>query len=683
MKRRNKRVSALLLATFLATGMISTNALAAEKQGEVVSTTEVIEDGDGSEDTEVRTGTLGDNNGFQWTYEEETKTLTVTGEDSGLVGIENPEQPPLGGFVFSYISPFNNIDSKMERIILRDCKLKGSAKSAFSSLEKLKSIEFVNVDTSDVTDMSGMFAGCESLTSLDVSNFDTSNVTNMSGMFDWCIYLTNLDISGFDTSNVTDMSYMFRQCSSLESLDVSSLDTVNVTDMSCMFSLCSSLTSLDISTFETTNVTRMYSMFSYCSRLKSLDVSALDTSGLTSLYCMFQYCTSLENIDISTFDTSNVTDMYRMFYECDSLESVDLSVIDTSKVENMEYMFAYCDNLQSLDMSGCDLSNVEKTAFLMYRCDKLTTIHTPIAFNTVSELPAIFCDTEGNRTSDLTGTYCNKTLIRKPLEILAESAELTVGSSQQLSMYVNGVAQDTPQTGYEWTVDSDDVLTVNDNGVVTAVGMGTATVTCTQSDNAEVSATCEITVRTPFSDIKVTDWQYPYVVYAYENNLMSGKGDGKFDMNGNITRSEFVTVLYSYSDKPEITFEDNFTDVASDDWFANAVTWAKKEGVSAGNPDGTFGAYNNITREQLVAMLYQYAIKNGVAEEGAATTDLTSYADLDKVSAWAVDALTWAVENDIISGKVRDGVSYFDPKESTTRGECATMMMRYVELAEE
>lgn len=71
------------------------------------------------------------------------------------------------------------------------------------------------------------------------------------------------------------------------------------------------------------------------------------------------------------------------------------------------------------------------------------------------------------------------------------------------------------------------------------------------------------------------------------------------------------------------------------------------------------------------------------AEEGAATTDLTSYADLDKVSTWAVDALTWAVQNDIIGGKVRDDVSYLEPKESTTRGECATMMMRYVELAKE
>ena len=100
---------------------------------------------------------------------------------------------------------------------------------------------FKDVDTSNVTDMNGMFYSCSSLTSLDVSKFDTSNVTDMNGMFEECSSLTSLDLSAFNTSKVTDMSYMFNYCGSLTSLDVSGWDTSNVTEMSYMFHGCNAL----------------------------------------------------------------------------------------------------------------------------------------------------------------------------------------------------------------------------------------------------------------------------------------------------------------------------------------------------------------------------------------------------------------------------------------------------------
>ena len=100
---------------------------------------------------------------------------------------------------------------------------------------------FKDVDTSNVTDMNGMFYSCSSLTSLDVSKFDTSNVTDMNGMFEECSSLTSLDLSAFNTNKVTDMSYMFNYCGSLTSLDVSGWDTSNVTEMSYMFHGCNAL----------------------------------------------------------------------------------------------------------------------------------------------------------------------------------------------------------------------------------------------------------------------------------------------------------------------------------------------------------------------------------------------------------------------------------------------------------
>ena len=121
----------------------------------------------------------------------------------------------------------------------------------FTGLRSLKSIEgFEYLNTSQVTDMSGMFAYCKSLTALDLSSFNTAKVTDMSMMFAGCESLTALDLSNFDTSKVIDMGEMFNGCKSLTALDISSFDTAKVTDMREMFAGCN-LTALDLSNFKT------------------------------------------------------------------------------------------------------------------------------------------------------------------------------------------------------------------------------------------------------------------------------------------------------------------------------------------------------------------------------------------------------------------------------------------------
>ncbi|MDD6419080.1 MAG: BspA family leucine-rich repeat surface protein [Clostridium sp.] len=178
----------------------------------------------------------------------------------------------------------------------------------FVGFYEMTSIDLSALDTSEVTNMGGMFSECDSLTSLDVSNFDTSNVMNMDQMFQNCSSLTNLDLRSFDTSKVTDMSYMFENCSSLTSLDVRNFDTSNVTDMSGMFAFCSSLTSLDVSNFDTSQATDMRYMFSECSSLTSLDVSSFDTSKVTSMYAMFCNCPAWDTVDQTKFPNANACD---------------------------------------------------------------------------------------------------------------------------------------------------------------------------------------------------------------------------------------------------------------------------------------------------------------------------------------------------------------------------------------
>ena len=189
----------------------------------------------------------------------------------------------------------------------------------FANLTIIEGIK--NLNTSNVTDMNGMFDSCSSLTSLDLSNFDTSKLTNMSGMFDSCSSLTSLDLSNLNTSNVTNMIRMFISCSSLTSLDLSNFDTSKVTRMQYMFEGCSSLTSLDLSNFDTSKVTHMWEMFSTCSSLTSLDLSNFDTSNVETMQYMFSGCSSLKTIYASDkFVTKNVENGYNMFKNCTSLK---------------------------------------------------------------------------------------------------------------------------------------------------------------------------------------------------------------------------------------------------------------------------------------------------------------------------------------------------------------------------
>ena len=216
----------------------------------------------------------------------------------------------------------------------------------FSSLRSIEGFEHLN--TSQVTDMSGMFCGCESLTTLNLSSFSTSKVTSMGGMFSGCSYLTSLDLSSFDTSHVRSMGSMFLGCASLTALDLSSFDTSKVTYMSFMFRGCSSLTSLDLSRFDTSKVTNMWEMFSVCRSLTSLNLSRFDTSHVTYMEEMFFGCRSLTSLDLSSFDTSKVTNMKEMFGGCSSLTSLDLSSFDTSEVTNMSRMFNDCKSLTTI-----------------------------------------------------------------------------------------------------------------------------------------------------------------------------------------------------------------------------------------------------------------------------------------------------------------------------------------------
>ena len=292
--------------------------------------------------------------------------LTIGGK-GGIIANENM----TGYFLGFFSTVLNKVSIDLSAL---DTSEVTDMRYMFAGCSSLTSLDLSNFDTSKVTDMRYMFVGCSSLTSLDLSNFDTSKVTSMGDMFSRCESLTSLDVSKFNTSKVTNMSAMFYACNSLTSLDLRNFDTSNVTDMSAMFNGYNSLTSLDVSKFDTSKVTNMETMFSGCRNLTSLDVSNFDTSKVTRMGSMFYHCSSLTSLDLSNFDTSQVTDMGDMFEYCSKLTSLDLSKFDTSQVTDMRYMFSDCSSLTSLDVSKFDTSKVTTMDDMFHRCSKLTSL---------------------------------------------------------------------------------------------------------------------------------------------------------------------------------------------------------------------------------------------------------------------------------------------------------------------
>ena len=346
-----------------------------------------------NEDSNVTTGKLGDKEGIVWAYNSDTKTLTITGEDTGVTGNQ------VDGSLFKS----ENICPDVENIIVENCKLYDCT-CLFAGLKQLQSITFDSFDTSDVTKMYGMFYKCTGLKSLDLSELDTSKVENMMYMFNGCKSLTSLNLGQLDTSSVDTMDSMFYDCSSLTTLDLSSFDTSKVTDMSSMFNNCSGLTTLDLSSFNTSKVTDMSSIFARCSGLTTLDLSGFDTSEVTSMHCMFWMCSGLTSLKLDKIDTSKVKYMGNMFSDCRGITSLNLSSFDTSNVETMESMFSICTSLTTLDLSNFDTSKVTDMSHTFSYCGKLNSLDLS-SFDTsgVTNMESMFYGCLGMTSLDVSG----------------------------------------------------------------------------------------------------------------------------------------------------------------------------------------------------------------------------------------------------------------------------------------
>lgn len=174
----------------------------------------------------------------------------------------------------------------------------------------------------------------------------------------------------------------------------------------------------------------------------------------------------------------------------------------------------------------------------------------------------------------------------------------------------------------------------------------------------------------PFLDAGPDAWYRDAVAFVYHTGLMRGTGDTAFTPDGDTTRGMVVTILYRYEGAPEAG-RPAFRDVAPGSYYEAPIAWAAASGVVQGVSSTQFAPDQAITREQMAVILYRYAQKKGVDVSGRAS--LSSFADADRISPYAVDAMGWAVHTGLINGV---DSRTLQPGGSATRAQVAAILMR-------
>lgn len=239
--------------------------------------------------------------------------------------------------------------------------------------------------------------------------------------------------------------------------------------------------------------------------------------------------------------------------------------------------------------------------------------------------------------------------------------EPTVTTNQGGKAQVSGsTVTITPDEGYE--VGSIEVngkqVSVPENGVLTGLQPGDV-----------VEITFVTAWKNPFTDVAKGSWYYSFVRYAYENDLFLGVTDTTFEPGSAMTREMLAAVLWRAAGRPEGAPAAGFTDVAKGSYYEKAVNWAKEKGIVYGVSETEFGVGTPVSRQDIASMLWRWEGKP-ISRES-----LAEFQDIGEISDYAMPAIRWAVEQNVVSGK---GGGILDPRGNATRAEVASMLNRYL-----
>ena len=169
-------------------------------------------------------------------------------------------------------------------------------------------------------------------------------------------------------------------------------------------------------------------------------------------------------------------------------------------------------------------------------------------------------------------------------------------------------------------------------------------------------------------------WAEENIVKAINAGLFNGVSENEFAPNGVVTRGMFVTLLYRLSGSPEVSGDMPFTDVSTSQYYADAVIWAQTNNIVNGVTANEFAPGKEVTREQMVTMLYRFA--KAIGDDVDVSASLKGFGDSAAVSNWADEAMSWAVARGIINGSGGN----LNPADNSNRAQIATVLVRYAGL---
>ena len=191
------------------------------------------------------------------------------------------------------------------------------------------------------------------------------------------------------------------------------------------------------------------------------------------------------------------------------------------------------------------------------------------------------------------------------------------------------------------------------------LAIGTVFMPCLAADN------------NPFTDVPADSWYCESVQYAYDHQMIKGTGNGLFSPDATTNRAMIVTILHRLDGSPAEAGE-TFLDVGSDQWYADAVSWASSKGIVKGYGQGEFRPEVPITREQMAAFMHRYAQYKGY--DVSETAALSGFADVSDISGYAVQDLSWANAAGLINGVTKDTL---DPQGNASRAQAAAILARF------
>ncbi len=586
--------------------------------------------------------------------------------------------------------------------------------NAFAYMFDLENVDLANLDTSDVTDTSGMFSNCRALKTLALPKLDTSKVKNMQGMFFYCPALETLDLSKLDISSVLNMQDMFNQCSELKTIRFpETLDTSKVENMQNMFYKCSALETLDLTKFDTSSVSYMQNMFDGCSSLRKVTLgenfsfkngSYLPTpsgEGLTGKWVSSAdgkaYAPSMIEGGIAATYTAQMEMGEGMFTVTipDAAhytgKPVTAIVESDSLTEGTDYKVAYSDNVSAGTAELFIVGTGNYAGTLRYEFEIAKA--TPVA------------------PTGLIATY-GQTLANVKLPegwSWQDDSTTSVGTAGEREFKATYMPADT--TNYE---------TVRDVPVKVTVAAKAIDATMFSVDTDDATYTGEAITRRVTSEALAEGTDYDV---TYSDNVNAGTAKvtitGKGNYSGTLSYSFKIAAAPEPTPAPDPTPTPDpeptptptpepdpeptpdptptpdpepepdpapapevvFPDVDASQWYAGGVAFCAEEGLMTGYAEGDdaglFGVGRSLTRAELASILWRHA-EPAAHEAYAGADNATGMADVAD-DAWYTGAANWAVKAGVINGFDEGDHREFRPNDPVTAEQLAAILANYAD----